>query len=141
MPPLAAAREAATGWKPRGDASRGDWLIDAAAGGRTPSRSPPLAATRTRLGVPRPNERKRAATLLIRPFQEFFELEAASGILLLGAAVVALVWANSPLAASYFELWDTPVSVHVGVLGVRVGAGARVDRADRVHVGVGLVLA
>ena len=51
---------------------------------------------------------------LIRPFQRFFELEAASGLLLLACAVAALVWANSPQAASYFRLWQTPVTVDVG---------------------------
>ena len=43
-------------------------------------------------------QRNPAAAILIRPFQRFFELEAASGILLLLAAVVALALANSPLA-------------------------------------------
>ena len=59
---------------------------------------------------------KRAATstLLVRPFQTFFQLESASGILLLAAAVFALLWANSPFAESYFELWNTKVTVAVG---------------------------
>jgi NhaA family Na+:H+ antiporter len=51
---------------------------------------------------------------LLRPFQTFFRLESASGILLLACAVLALVWANSPLAASYFGLWSVPVTVAVG---------------------------
>jgi NhaA family Na+:H+ antiporter len=51
---------------------------------------------------------------LFRPFAEFFRLEAAGGILLLAAASTALVLANSPLAGSYFELWNTSVSVGVG---------------------------
>ena len=38
--------------------------------------------------------------------KEFFKLEAASGIVLFTCAVVALVWANSPLAASYHALWQ-----------------------------------
>ncbi|HEY9419859.1 MAG TPA: hypothetical protein VIW92_00450 [Thermoanaerobaculia bacterium] len=37
-----------------------------------------------------------AARLLIRPFQTFFRLESASGILLLVSALAALIWANSP---------------------------------------------
>jgi NhaA family Na+:H+ antiporter len=41
---------------------------------------------------------------LTRPFQEFSENEAAGGALLLAAAVLALVWANSPWAESYFAL-------------------------------------
>ena len=55
-----------------------------------------------------------AHRFLVRPFQTFIRLEAASGILLLIAAVVALVWANSPLAESYFRLWGTTVTAAVG---------------------------
>ena len=67
--------------------------------------------------MPEPQRaRNPAAALLVRPFQEFFRKEAASGILLLAAAVVALVWANSPFAASYFGLWNAPVTVDVGAL-------------------------
>ncbi|HUH11615.1 MAG TPA: Na+/H+ antiporter NhaA [Longimicrobiales bacterium] len=55
-----------------------------------------------------------AAAILLRPFQRFFGLEAASGILLLLAAVVALVWANSPWSASYFHLWETHLVVGLG---------------------------
>lgn len=50
---------------------------------------------------------------LLRPFQLFFRLESAGGLLLLGAALLALVWANSAWSASYFALWSTPVSVAV----------------------------
>ena len=57
--------------------------------------------------------RRSAAIRLLRPFQTFFHLESASGILLLLAAVVALVWANSPLAESYFGLWETKMTVAV----------------------------
>ena len=55
-----------------------------------------------------------ARTLLLRPFQTFFRLESASGILLLVAAVFALFWANSAFSSSYFALWDTKVTVAVG---------------------------
>ncbi len=50
----------------------------------------------------------------LHPFQSFFKTEAAGGILLLAAAVAALVWANSPLAASYDALWGTYVTVGAG---------------------------
>lgn len=56
------------------------------------------------------------AHILIRPFQRFFRLEAASGILLLLFTVLALVWANSPFGASYFRLWETPVTAAIGSL-------------------------
>ncbi|MDQ3107893.1 MAG: Na+/H+ antiporter NhaA, partial [Actinomycetota bacterium] len=40
-------------------------------------------------------------TRLPRVVREFFETEAAGGVVLLVAAVVALVWVNSPLRDSY----------------------------------------
>jgi Na+:H+ antiporter, NhaA family len=43
---------------------------------------------------------------LTRPFQEFSESEAASGVLLLVASALALAWANSPWAESYSTLWE-----------------------------------
>ncbi len=49
-----------------------------------------------------------------RPLQEFFELEAASGILLLCAAAVALIWANSPLRDSYTAIFEAPLTIRVG---------------------------
>lgn len=51
---------------------------------------------------------------LVRPLQEFLETSTASGVLLLGAVAVALVWANSPWRASYEHLWHTPASLHLG---------------------------
>lgn len=50
----------------------------------------------------------------IAPLQAFFRLEASSGILLALCAVAAMVWANSPWAASYFALFDAPLSVGAG---------------------------
>jgi NhaA family Na+:H+ antiporter len=47
---------------------------------------------------------------------DFMKLESASGILLLGSAVIAMVMANSPLAAHYIELLNTTVAVQVGAL-------------------------
>lgn len=46
--------------------------------------------------------------------REFLALEAASGMLLAGAALLALAAANSPLALLYDRLLDTPVEVRVG---------------------------
>lgn len=59
-------------------------------------------------------QRNPAAAILLRPFETFFGLESASGILLLLSAVIALVWANSPWAASYFHLWETHLAVGAG---------------------------
>lgn len=51
---------------------------------------------------------------IIGPLQSFFRAEAAGGILLLACAVVAFAWANSPFAASYFDLWGMYVTVGAG---------------------------
>ncbi|MBK9160032.1 MAG: Na+/H+ antiporter NhaA [Nitrosomonadales bacterium] len=48
----------------------------------------------------------------------FFKLESASGILLMLAAALAIVCANSPLHPYYALLLDTPVEVRVGTLGI-----------------------
>ena len=52
----------------------------------------------------------RAALPLVR----FLRIEAAGGILLVGATVAALVWANSPWQASYTSFWATTIRVEVG---------------------------
>ena len=57
---------------------------------------------------------RRFARLAGRPFGRFLRIEAASGILLLVAATVALVWANSPWSESYLHLWHTPVGIRLG---------------------------
>ncbi len=56
------------------------------------------------------------ARSLARPISRFLHVEASSGILLLVAAVVALVWANSPWSASYRDLWTTELTIGVGGL-------------------------
>ncbi len=56
----------------------------------------------------------RLARLAGRPLERFLRIEAASGILLLVAAAIALVWANSPWAESYAELWHTPLGLRIG---------------------------
>lgn len=46
----------------------------------------------------------------------FFQLEAASGLLLISAAILALIINNSPLSYLYGALLDVPVAVQVGAL-------------------------
>jgi len=48
----------------------------------------------------------------------FLKLESAGGILLIFAAILALVFANSPLSSYYDLLLSTPVEVRVGALEV-----------------------
>jgi NhaA family Na+:H+ antiporter len=53
---------------------------------------------------------------LLAPFRAFAESNASSGLLLIAAALTALLWANSPFGTSYFELWDTTVTIGLGGL-------------------------
>jgi NhaA family Na+:H+ antiporter len=48
---------------------------------------------------------------IIRPLRDFLHQEASAGLLLVGAALVALVWANSPWSDSYFSLWNTEAAI------------------------------
>ena len=48
---------------------------------------------------------------IYRAFQEFDRLEASGGLVLFGAALLALAWANSPWAETYFSIWHAPITV------------------------------
>jgi Na+:H+ antiporter, NhaA family len=50
----------------------------------------------------------------VNPLRDFFHAEAAGGIVLVAATVVALFWANSPWKESYFHLWHTHMSITIG---------------------------
>jgi len=49
--------------------------------------------------------------LLITPFQKFVKIESFSGILLFAATLLALLWANSPLAHLYESLWQYKIGI------------------------------
>jgi Na+:H+ antiporter, NhaA family len=49
-----------------------------------------------------------------RPLESFLRIEAASGVLLLVIAAIALIWSNSRWADSYEALWHTPIGLRVG---------------------------
>jgi NhaA family Na+:H+ antiporter len=51
---------------------------------------------------------------LPRPVRQFLDTEASGGVLLLAAALIALIWANSPWGASYEALWHTEISLNFG---------------------------
>jgi NhaA family Na+:H+ antiporter len=57
---------------------------------------------------------QRGLPLVLR---RFLRTEAAGGGVLLAAAVVALVWANSPWDGSYTRLWATEVDFRIGTIG------------------------
>ena len=43
---------------------------------------------------------------ILSPFQKFVKIESFSGILLLIATIIALIWANSPYKDSYQSIWQ-----------------------------------
>lgn len=51
---------------------------------------------------------------MVQPLQRILAHEAAGGIVMLVAAVVALVWANSPWSSSYEQVWNTPLLIELG---------------------------
>jgi len=57
---------------------------------------------------------RHAAERLFSPLQRFLAVEAASGLLLVAAAAVALVWANSAWRGSYEQLWHAPLGLRIG---------------------------
>lgn len=63
---------------------------------------------------PRIPRMQRAADSALRHISRLMHIEAMSGIVLLLAATAALLWANSPWAASYFATWHAPLALTVG---------------------------
>jgi Na+:H+ antiporter, NhaA family len=51
---------------------------------------------------------------VIAPLRDFLRTSAAGGLLVVLAAAIALVWANSPWRAGYARLWASSVSVSAG---------------------------
>jgi len=43
---------------------------------------------------------------ILTPFQKFVKIESFSGLLLLGATILALVWVNSPFGDTYQAIWQ-----------------------------------
>jgi NhaA family Na+:H+ antiporter len=50
---------------------------------------------------PRRSVQLAALDRVVAPLRDFLHAETSGGIVLLAAAVIALVWANSPLSGSY----------------------------------------
>src|SRR5918996_495447 len=61
---------------------------------------------------------KTAVAKLLSPVQDFINTESASGVVLIGAALVAFAWANSPWAEHYFAILEIPVGVGFGAWGL-----------------------
>jgi NhaA family Na+:H+ antiporter len=61
-----------------------------------------------------PTPAQRRAQRAFAAIEQFLHIEAVSGVVLLVAAAIALVWANSEFADSYHTLWHTTVSIGIG---------------------------
>ena len=48
---------------------------------------------------------------VVLPIQQFIHIQGISSVLLLGAAITALVWANSPWQDSYHHVWEMELSL------------------------------
>jgi Na+:H+ antiporter, NhaA family len=59
-----------------------------------------------------------AVRRVVDPVKDFLHTEAAGGLFLLAATVVALGWANSPFAAGYESLWGRELTIGAGPLAV-----------------------
>ncbi len=66
---------------------------------------------------PGSSENVRAMAMKVRgPVERFLHLETAGGVVLIIAAAVALIWANSAFAHSYHALWHTKMYFTIGSL-------------------------
>jgi Na+:H+ antiporter, NhaA family len=55
---------------------------------------------------------------LLSPVQDFINTESASGVVLIGAALIAFAWANSPWAEHYFAMLEIPLGIGFGAWGL-----------------------
>jgi Na+:H+ antiporter, NhaA family len=61
------------------------------------------------------------------PLREYLGNEAAGGVVLMVAAALALVWANSPWRAAYAALWETSLAVELGRFAIEADLRRWVD--------------
>jgi NhaA family Na+:H+ antiporter len=55
--------------------------------------------------------------------ENFLAKESLSGVFLFGAALIAMVWANSFLSGAYFDLWNTHISLGIGSHSIDMSLG------------------
>jgi NhaA family Na+:H+ antiporter len=84
-------------------------------GPRKPPRPYDHIPPRSRGEVEHEAERSYVFRQVVLPAQRFIHTEVLGGIALLIAAVVALIWANSPLDEAYFDLFATELSIDAGI--------------------------
>ena len=65
-----------------------------------------------------PPERARILFAVVAPFQAFFRLEAAGGLVMMASAALALIWANSPFRSVYEAIFRASIQVKVAERGL-----------------------
>ena len=75
-------------------------------------------------------ERTAWARNVAAPVRDFLNTESGGAVVLLGAAIAALVWANSPWPDSYDSFWETKLSIQIG------GGGISLDLRHWVNEGL-----
>jgi len=55
---------------------------------------------------------------LAAPVRSFLSTEAGGAFVMLGAAIAALLWANSPWWHTYESVWTTELSIRIGTAGI-----------------------
>jgi len=58
------------------------------------------------------------ARSLAAPVRDYLSTESGGALVLLGAVVAALIWANSPWSSSYESVWTTQLSIRLGHWGI-----------------------
>lgn len=61
--------------------------------------------------TPQPRPRRVVVRRVLSPLVQFLHTEVAGGALLLGASVLALLWANSPWSEGYHHFWHHMVTI------------------------------
>lgn len=84
----------------------------------------PLAMKQERLAhddeLLRRTTAEQAGDRVLRPFQLFARRQASGALLLLGCAIVALIWANSRWAGAYTQMLHIPLGISLGEYALRL---------------------
>jgi NhaA family Na+:H+ antiporter len=57
---------------------------------------------------------KEIASIVLSPFERFLKSQSSAGILLIIAAIIAMIWSNSPYADVYFDILDYELALGIG---------------------------
>lgn len=75
-----------------------------------------------------PNVRRRfVEQRLVQPIQDFMSTETAGGAVIVIAALIALIWANSPWQDEYFEFWHTELAFDLHMVDIEASLGHLVN--------------